>query len=74
LDVPSITLFGNLLHSNVTERQKIRELAQTIAQEAADLGLPVLVLFPGRNENVDDEQDYSDIADFLRLMPNNSQS
>lgn len=68
LDVPSITLFGNLLHSNVTERQKIRKRAQTIAQEAVDLGLPVLVLFPGRNENVDDEQDYSDIADFLEEL------
>jgi sugar phosphate isomerase/epimerase len=65
LEVPSITLFGNLLHSDLTERQIIRKRARAIAQEAVDLGVPVLVLFPGRNETIDDEQNYRDIADFL---------
>jgi sugar phosphate isomerase/epimerase len=68
LEVPAITLFGNLLHSDVTERQIIRKRARAIAQEMGDLGVPVLVLFPGRNETIDEEQNYRDIADFLEEL------
>jgi sugar phosphate isomerase/epimerase len=65
LEVSSVTLFGNLLHPDAVERKKIREHAQIIAQEGADVGVPALVLFPGRNETVNDEENYTDIADFL---------
>jgi sugar phosphate isomerase/epimerase len=65
LEVPSITLFGNLLHSDPAERERIRSRARGIAQEAIDAKVPVLVLFAGRNETADEESNYQDIAGFL---------
>lgn len=65
LDVPSITLFGNLLHSDHAEREKIRSRARSIAQTAIDAKVPNLVLFAGRNEQTDEESNYQDIASFL---------
>jgi sugar phosphate isomerase/epimerase len=65
LEVPSITLFGNLLHSDRSERQKIRARARAMAQEAIGAKVPVLVLFAGRDEKSDEEENYRDVADFL---------
>jgi sugar phosphate isomerase/epimerase len=68
LEVPSITLFGNLLHPDEIEREKIRSRAQAIAQEAIKAKVPVLVLFAGRNEQADEENNYQDIAGFLNEL------
>jgi sugar phosphate isomerase/epimerase len=68
LDVPSITLFGNLLHPDKAEREKIRSRAESIAQEAIKARIPVLVLFAGRNEEADEESNYQDIAGFLNEL------
>ncbi|HTD17138.1 MAG TPA: sugar phosphate isomerase/epimerase [Chthoniobacterales bacterium] len=65
LEVPSITLFGNLLHSDPAEREKIRSRAHSVAQTAIDAKVPALVLFAGRNETTDEENNYQDIAEFL---------
>ena len=68
LEVPSITLFGNLLHPDKSERKKIRSRAQAIAREAIKAKVPVLVLFAGRNEQADEETNYQDIAGFLNEL------
>ena len=68
LDVPSITLFGNLLHSDQAEREKIRSRARAVAKEAINAGVPTLVLFPGRNEQADEATNYEDIAGFLNEL------
>ena len=68
LEVPSITLFGNLLHSDQAEREKIRSHARAIAKEAINAGVPILVLFPGRNEQADEATNYQDIAGFLNEL------
>jgi sugar phosphate isomerase/epimerase len=68
LDVPSITLFGNLLHSDQAEREKIRSRARAVAKEAINAGVPTLVLFPGRNEQADEAANYEDIAGFLNEL------
>ena len=68
LDVPSITLFGNLLHSDQAEREKIRSQARAVAKEAINAGVPTLVLFPGRNERADEATNYEDIASFLNEL------
>lgn len=65
LEVPSITLFGNLLHPDKAEREKIREKARTVARQAADAGVPVLVLFPGRDETAGEGENYRNVAGFL---------
>jgi sugar phosphate isomerase/epimerase len=65
LEVPSITLFGNLLHSDQAEREKIRSRARAIAQAAIAAKVSTLVLFAGRNEQADEESNYQDIAGFL---------
>jgi sugar phosphate isomerase/epimerase len=68
LEVPSITLFGNLLHPDAAERETIRSRAYVIAQEAIQAKVPVLVLFAGRNEQADEENNYQDIAAFLNEL------
>jgi sugar phosphate isomerase/epimerase len=68
LDVPSITLFGNLLHSDQAEREKIRSRARAVAREAIDTRVPTLVLFAGRNEQADEASNYQDIAGFLNEL------
>jgi sugar phosphate isomerase/epimerase len=68
LDVPSITLFGNLLHSDQAERERIRSRARAIAKEAINARVPTLVLFPGRNEQADEASNYEDIAGFLNEL------
>ena len=68
LDVPSITLFGNLLHSDQAEREKIRSRARAVVKEAINAGVPTLVLFPGRNEQADEAANYEDIAGFLNEL------
>src|SRR5258708_12245223 len=49
LEVPSITLFVNLLHSDKTARKKIPPPAHSIPQEATNPTLPTLPLFPRPN-------------------------
>jgi sugar phosphate isomerase/epimerase len=68
LEVPSITLFGNLLHADIAERKKIWSRARAVAQEAIRAKVPVLVLFAGRNEQADEENNYQDVADFLNEL------
>jgi sugar phosphate isomerase/epimerase len=68
LDVPSITLFGNLLHPDHAERGKIRSRARAVAKEAINAGVPTLVLFAGRNEQADEAANYEDIAGFLNEL------
>src|ERR1700723_3864586 len=43
LEVPSITLFGNLLHSDQAAREKIRSRARSVAQAAIAAKVPTLV-------------------------------
>jgi sugar phosphate isomerase/epimerase len=68
LEVPSITLFGNLLHSDQAAREKIRSRARSVAQAAIAAKVPTLVLFAGRNEKADEESNYQDIAGFLNEL------
>ena len=68
IEVPSIILFGNLLHSDPVERKEIRTRAHSIAHTAIDAKVPVLVLFAGRNETTDEESNYQDIAGFLNEL------
>lgn len=68
LEVPSITLFGNLLDSDKAGREKVRSRAHAIGQEAIKAKVPVLVLFAGRNEQADEETNYQDIAGFLNEL------
>jgi sugar phosphate isomerase/epimerase len=68
LEVPSITLFGNLLHSDEAEREKIRSRARAVAREAINSRVPTLVLFAGRNEQADEADNYDDITGFLNEL------
>ena len=68
LEVPSITLFGNLLHSDQAAREKIRSRARSVAQAGIAAKVPTLVLFAGRNEKADEESNYQDIAGFLNEL------
>src|SRR5258708_19864633 len=45
LEVPSITLFGNLLHSDKTERKKIRPPPHSIPQQPLNPKFPTPLLY-----------------------------
>ncbi len=68
LEVCAITLFGNLLDSNQTQRNRLREQARELALFAAESGVPAIVLFPGRDDNLSEEENYQNLATFFQTL------
>jgi len=65
LEVCAITLFGNLLDRDADARNRTRNRVTEVFGEATRLNIPALVVFPGRNESVSEEQNYEDISEFF---------
>ena len=68
LEVCALTVFGNLLDQHDNERNRVRDLARRVLAEASKAGVPALVVFPGRNETISDDENYHDIAAFLEML------
>jgi sugar phosphate isomerase/epimerase len=68
LEVCALTVFGNLLDQNDNERNRVRDLARRVLVEASKAGVPGLVVFPGRNEIISEDENYHDIAAFLEAL------
>jgi len=65
LEVCAITLFGNLLDRDADARNRTRNRVIQVFGEATRMNIPALVVFPGRNESVSEEQNYEDISEFF---------
>jgi sugar phosphate isomerase/epimerase len=68
LEVCALTVFGNLLDQHDDERNRVRELVSGVLAEAAKALVPALVVFPGRNETISEDENYRDIAAFLDAL------
>jgi sugar phosphate isomerase/epimerase len=68
LEVCAVTVFGNLLDQNVDKRNRIRDLVKRVLAEASKAAVPALVVFPGRNETISEDENYDDIAAFLESL------
>ncbi len=63
LFVSSITLFGNQLDADPPRRKERRDLTHAYAGAIADAGVPIFVMFPGRDQTVSDDDNYKNFAD-----------
>ncbi|GLS21907.1 xylose isomerase [Labrys miyagiensis] len=62
LFVCSITHFGNQLDPDPAQRQALRTITGEFAQAVGDAGVPLLVIFPGRDRTSSEEDNYASFA------------
>ncbi len=62
LYVSSITYFGNQLDADNAKRKDLRSRTSEFAQAIGETGVPIFVIFPGRNDEASDEANYDDFA------------
>jgi sugar phosphate isomerase/epimerase len=75
LFVASIAFFGNQLDPDPQTRRELRARTRDLARAAAAGGIPVLVIFPGRDPTVADEDNYKSFAELIdELMADTAQS
>src|SRR5258708_3628734 len=65
LFVSSITLVGNQLDPDPQKRRELRDLTATFAKAIDAVDVPVLVIFPGRDNTASEEVNYQSFADHL---------
>ncbi|MGR9173448.1 sugar phosphate isomerase/epimerase family protein [Rhizobium sp. KDH_Rht_773_N] len=68
LFVSSITYFGNQLDSDRTKRGELRTRTEEFAEAIGEAGVPIFVIFPGRDDSADEETNYDDFADFANRL------
>jgi sugar phosphate isomerase/epimerase len=64
LFVSSITYFGNQLDADRDRRLELRARTAEFARAIGAAGIPIFVIFPGRDDTASDEANYDDFADF----------
>ena len=64
LFVSSIAYFGNQLDADRAKRGELRAQTEEFAQAIGETGVPIFVIFPGRDDNADDDANYDDFAEF----------
>lgn len=64
LYVSSITYFGNQLDADRRKRSELRVRTEEFAQAIGEADVPIFVIFPGRDDTVDDDANYDDFATF----------
>jgi sugar phosphate isomerase/epimerase len=72
LEVSSITLFGSLLTSERSRQEKIRETAKNLVLAASAAEVFATVFFSGRDESLSAADNYGSLADFLKLLEEES--
>jgi sugar phosphate isomerase/epimerase len=68
LFVSSIAFFGNQLDADRARRGELRALTGEFAEAIGEAGVPIFVIFPGRDDNADEEANYDDFADFANRL------
>ena len=74
LFVSSITYFGNQLDADREKRRELRARTADFAEAIGDAGVPIFVIFPGRNDSASEEANYDDFADFANELIGKTQS
>jgi sugar phosphate isomerase/epimerase len=68
LRVSSIAFFGNQLDPDVAKRQALRRQTAAYAGAVAEAGVPILVIFPGRDQMESEEENYESFASHVNDM------
>jgi sugar phosphate isomerase/epimerase len=68
LRVSSIALFGNQLDPDAAKRRELRKQTAAYASAAAEAGVPILVIFPGRDQTASEEENYESFASHVNDM------
>ncbi|MGR9354702.1 sugar phosphate isomerase/epimerase family protein [Rhizobium leguminosarum] len=74
LFVSSITYFGNQLDADRAKREALRARTAEFAGAIGEAGVPIFVIFPGRDDTASDEVNYDDFADFANVLIAQTQS
>lgn len=74
LFVSSITYFGNQLDADRAKREALRAKTAEFAGAIGEAGVPIFVIFPGRDDTASDEANYDDFADFANRLIAQTQS
>ncbi|ANK95560.1 MULTISPECIES: sugar phosphate isomerase/epimerase family protein [Rhizobium] len=64
LFVSSITFFGNQLDAGRDKRRELRARTSEFAEAIGGAGVPIFVIFPGRDDTANEEGNYDNFADF----------
>lgn len=65
LFVSSITLTGNQLDPDADKRRDLRARTAAFAKAVGDAKVPILVIFPGRDNAVSDDDNHKSFAEFV---------
>lgn len=65
LIVSSIALFGNQLDPDPAKREALRQSTADYVSATAEAGVPILIIFPGRDATASEDANYRDFADYL---------
>ena len=68
LRISSVALFGNQLDPDATKRQEIRKQTAAYVGAVAEAGVPILVVFPGRDQTASEEENYENFASHVNSM------
>ena len=68
LRVSSIAFFGNQLDPDAAKRRELRKQTAAYASAAAEAGVPILVIFPGRDQTASEEENYESFASHMNDM------
>jgi sugar phosphate isomerase/epimerase len=68
LFVCSITFFGNQLDPDADKRKDLRARTADFAKAAGDAKVPVLVIFPGRDDTASDDDNYQSFAELVNSL------
>ncbi|MEO6014733.1 MAG: sugar phosphate isomerase/epimerase [Devosia sp.] len=63
LYVSSVILFGNQLDPDPAGRRERRDQTKAYAKAVADTGVPIFVVFPGRDNTASEDDNYKNFAD-----------
>jgi len=75
LFVSSITLTGNQLDPDADKRRDLRARTSAFAKAVGEAKVPILVIFPGRDNTVSDDDNYKSFAELVNgLMAQTSAS
>ena len=68
LFVSSIAYFGNQLDADRDKRGELRASTEEFARAIGEAGVPIFIIFPGRNDEVDEEANYDDFAEYANRL------
>jgi len=65
LFVSNVTFFGNQNDPDQGKRKEVRSLTAEFAKAACEANVPIIVIFPGRDDNAEEEDSYKGFAELV---------